>query len=723
MCAAIAFGQDFGWGVSFGANGGDNSRDLAVSGAGQSFTVGGFDGTLDLDPGPGIANYTSVGTGEDGYVVSLDASGNLEWIDVFESTDLCRVQHVEEDVSGIYLLGFYSGTMDADPGAGTMNLTATGVQDLFLIKLNHSGGLLWAKSIGGTGEELSLDLALDPMGNVLYTALFQGSVDFDPGAGVTMLVADVNGDAVVSKLNASGDFLWAGALLGGGQGLIDNSVVTADSTGNVYVAGNFYNQIDFDPGVGVSNLNSGSSSNYDIFFLKLDVSGIFQWVKQVGSTGNDESAKDIVARGTDEVYVCGSFAGTTDFDPGAGVQNLTGGGNNAAYLTRWDSNGNLIWAKMIANSVGWAEPFALAIDAFGDLYTAGYYTESADLDPGAGMLNVTASSATFPEMFMSKLDGQGNLVWGHSIGGIYSDALLGLDLDQYNNIFVTGYFWDTVDVDLSAATYNLMSNGSYDVLIAKYNQCTTQFSTDQQHSCGPFTWIDGNTYTISTTTPTFTLTANSGCDSVVTLDLTVNAPSFASDTVETCGFYFWPVIGTTYTSSGTYADTLTNISGCDSVVTLDLNVFPVPNAVISNQDNVLSTQDTGYVYQWIDCSNNQQIPGATGMTFEPSANGSYALIVSDGNCPDTSNCITVSTIQLFEMEQKALMVYPNPTHGIVTVVSAGNKIGALHLIDALGNTLISEVVEAKEYVLNMAQYAPGVYFITTETQVVSVTNY
>ena len=123
-------------------------------------------------------------------------------------------------------------------------------------------------------------------------------------------------------------------------------------------------------------------------------------------------------------------------------------------------------------------------------------------------------------------------------------------------------------------------------------QCVTSFATDVQSACGSFTWIDGNTYNTNNNSATTTLTNAGGCDSIVTLNLTINAPNAATDVQTACDSYTW-IDGQTYTTSNNSATViLTNVAGCDSVVTLDLT--------ITNSTAATDVQTACDSYTWID---------------------------------------------------------------------------------------------------------------------------
>ncbi len=130
--------------------------------------------------------------------------------------------------------------------------------------------------------------------------------------------------------------------------------------------------------------------------------------------------------------------------------------------------------------------------------------------------------------------------------------------------------------------------------------------------------------------------------------------------VSSCGTYTAPS-GATFTASGTYQDIIPNADGCDSVITLNLTVGEV-DASASNTGAVLSANTPNATYQWIDCNNgNAPISGATSQSFAPSADGSYAVIVTDGMCSDTSACLSFALTGIDENDLgEGFSLYPNP---------------------------------------------------------------
>ena len=193
------------WAGSMGGPGQDTPTDVAVDGAGNVLVSGGYGSGSpnDFDPGPGILSLPESGGS---FVVKLDPNRNLIW---GRSVAVRSVQDMALDAAGnVYTTGQFRGTIDADPGPGTFNLTSGAGLDAYVSKLNSSGSFVWAADIlrGGPGSTLqkSSGIAVDGSGNIYTSGLFNGTYDFDPGAGTYSLTSTPGvappSDAFVSKL-------------------------------------------------------------------------------------------------------------------------------------------------------------------------------------------------------------------------------------------------------------------------------------------------------------------------------------------------------------------------------------------------------------------------------------------------------------------------------------------------------------------------------------------
>jgi gliding motility-associated-like protein len=457
-----AFAQEvpvFEWAKAMGGTNFGESRSIAIDASGNVLTTGYFEGTVDFDPGAGAFNLTS-GSG-DIFISKLDASGNFVWAKQLGGTGFDVSYSIATDASGnVLTTGYFEGTGDFDPGAGTFNLNSAGFVDIFISKLDASGNFVWAKQLGGgTGNDISYSIATDASGNVLTTGYFTGTGDFDPGAGTFNLTSPGNRDIFISKLDASGNFVWAKRL--GGTGNDDGYSIAIDASGNVLTTGEFFGTSDFDPGTGTFNLTSAGS--WDIFISKLDASGNFVWAKKLGGTSTD-FGNSIAIDASGNVFTTGNFQVSGDFDPGAGTFNLTSAGSYDIFISKLDASGNFGWAKQLG---GTSTDFgnSIAIDASGNVFTTGDFIGTGDFDPGPATFSLT--SAGDADGFISKLDASGNFVWAIQSGGTGTDRGYSIAIDALGNVLTTGYFEETVDFDPGACSYNLVSAGSNDSFIQK----------------------------------------------------------------------------------------------------------------------------------------------------------------------------------------------------------------------------------------------------------------
>ncbi len=171
------------------------------------------------------------------------------------------------DASGsVYLTGTFSLIVDFDPGPAVFNLDSGGDSDMFISKLDSSGNYVWAKQFTDLGGfDYLLSIVLDLSGNIYTTGAFDGTTDFDPGADTTNLTATGDNDIFISKLDSSGNFVWAKHFWG-----VGNTVATSiglDVSGNIYTTGYFAGSVDFNLGASNGIFNSAGSS--DAFIAKL----------------------------------------------------------------------------------------------------------------------------------------------------------------------------------------------------------------------------------------------------------------------------------------------------------------------------------------------------------------------------------------------------------------------------------------------------------------------
>ncbi|BBK39648.1 hypothetical protein STAQ_47260 [Allostella sp. ATCC 35155] len=328
----------------------ERAEGVAVDGDGAVFVVGSFRETADFDPGAGTVELASDGVGSEDqnhFLLKYDANGDLEWAVTSDSSSLNESGiAVAVDPNGNAIVaGDFTGTVDFDPGAGTVELVSSGQFDqgnFFLAKYESDGDLDWALTADdSSGLEGATSVATDAAGNIFLAGWFDGTLTLD-GQVLTTGQDDFTYNYFIAKFDADGDLQWArttGASTGNEYGL----TLAVDGDGSAYLSGDFEGTVDFDSGPGALELvaTEGLGGNSDHFTAKYNDVGQLIWVQTSEPAADWEGSGSEQARGSDirdgKLYLTGSHWGTVDFDPGPGAAIVDSGtGNGAHFLTIQD---------------------------------------------------------------------------------------------------------------------------------------------------------------------------------------------------------------------------------------------------------------------------------------------------------------------------------------------------------------------------------------------------
>lgn len=627
---------------------------------------------------------------------------------------------ITDNNGNVYSTGSFLGTVDFDPGAGTMNLTSNGSQDIFIQKLDTDGKLLWVKQIAGVGIGLGVSIKVDPSGNVYTTGYFEGVTDFDPGTGVRNLTSNGGRDIFIQKLDDKGNLLWVKQMGGTNR---DVGVSMAIDNVSIYITGYFQGVVDFDPGTGVKNLTSNGDN--DIFIQKLDSNGNLLWVKQIGGPGDDRAqASTLDLQGN--IYITGGFSGTVDFDPSSGSSSLNSTGSQDAFIQKFDTAGNFLWVKHISGNL-FKVGSSIATDALGNIYSVGYFLGAVSFEQGSNSTTLVSNGGY--DMFICKHKTDGSLIWLKQIGGLSSDFVLSMSIDASAGLYFTGSFRQTVDFDPGVGDNVLTANGGSDIFILRLDSAGNY---SWAKSIGGLNLDEARSITNDNrggilTTGSFQNavdfnpgTGVANLSSIGNNDIFIQKLRFcpisvSSITEDVCNGYRSPS-GKLIMSSGTFEDTIQNRFGCDSIITINLTITPVDTSVSQFGERLISNATNAF-YQWVDCNNNYSfIPGEDQQSFTPQTDGAYAVIVLQNACEDTSKCY-VSTVSLDELSFiKKVSVSPNPTNGISTIKlpkSYGEV--TVKVRNVQGQKLSEDLYRNKQVIdINISNLS-GIYFIELTT--------
>ncbi len=598
------FSQSFQWVTAIGSAAGDDVPvEISSDASGNVITVGYFTGTVDFDPGSGVTNMIAKGD-NDIYIQKLDAAGNLLWVRTIGGNYNDKGGSVTTDASGnVYIAGLFSDTVDFDPGAGVSKLytQSPAYESVFVMKLNSAGIFTWAKTEPSANLfEYKMNgkacVRLDNTGNVFLTYNYEYRVMF-----------------YLSKYSNSGTYLWSEQYINN-TGKIHDISLAIDKKGAPILSGTFSQNMDFDIGTPITNTLGGAMST---FILKLDPVGYgFKWVKVFYSI---DTANNMVLDAYDNIYITGAFAGTIDFDPGAGTYNLTAvnTGFTTSYLVKLDSTGIFKWAK----SYPYAIISGIEADASLNIYTTGSFGGSFTLNQGSTPVKTFTGTGT-SDAFLQKMTAAGDHIWARQIAGTFDESGTDIAINPVtNDVYMAGNFSDTAAVFNYPYGTKLASNGYYlDAFVAKFSNC---LAMDTTMSTSPDT--------------TFTIAA------------------------------------------------------------------------------------TGVSYQWINCATKAAIPGATSKSYKPTTSGSYAAAINSGGCYDTSSCYSFTVVippgNVGGLTPGSVSIYPNPAKDDITI-DMGRQYAHITVTikSVIGNTVHRYDYTNKQQLQASLGDASGIYFIQLKTE-------
>jgi hypothetical protein len=342
---------------------------VAVAPSGDVLVTGDFSGSADFGDGQPIAS-----TGKkDAFIVALSAGGGYKWSKHFGSPGTSAgATGVAVDAAGhVVVTGSFAGSVDFGSG---QPVTSTGPQDVFLTKLDASGGYVWSEHFGASNDQgpLANAVAVDTSGDVLLTGSFAESVDFGGGPLASIGATD----AFALELDAAGSYRWLQHF--GSPGEFSNgSGIAADASGNVFVAGNFAGSLSFGGG-GSPVMASGDA---DAFLLSLDaLSGATSWSEHfgAGSTLDSAGAGGVVVDIAGNVLVTGAFTGAVKF----GGQPIFSSGEQDVFLAKLDPSGGAVWPKTFGDPSSTQAAAGVAADASENVLVTGFFSGSIDFGEG-----------------------------------------------------------------------------------------------------------------------------------------------------------------------------------------------------------------------------------------------------------------------------------------------------------------------------------------------------
>lgn len=641
---ALAQNINWQWAEDAGGNSNDFAEDVTTDLNGNVYATGYFQSDSILF-GSHVIYRTA---GRSMYLVKFDPDGNVLWTQT--ATGEAAGYSVATDGQNNVIVG---GSFSFTTIFGSGNSLSTGggsSSDAFVAKYDASGNLLWAEKGGGPQVDYCIDLATDPAGNIYCTGTigYQGVAVFG-----SIVVTNTNGvpDVYIAKYDPTGNCLWVDN--NGGTCTASSAAIACDSSGAAYIVGRYWNSA-----ISFNGLLSNSGGN-DVFFVKYTTNGNVDWQRKIGAS-QDQFASDVATTNTGEVYVSGVFLNSS---LNIGGQPITSNGGVELFIAKYDTAGTTLSAQAIGGT-GNDYGGQLAVDVVGnvlfglnfDIPTITYGTQTfsnlgdkdlvlLQLDAAGNILDAKHTGGADQEYFTAICYGPDGSM--HACGNMQSlsanfdvailgslgndDAFVGKLDDGCSS---TGSLAATTCSSYTSPSgnYTWTSTGNYldtipnaggcdSVILAMVTILGEQTSSISPVTCGSYTVPSGDeTYAVSGVY-TDTLQAVSGCDSIITVNLTVNQSTSGTLNTSSCVSYTVPSGDETYASSGTYSDTIANVSGCDSIISINLTVLQPTSSSIS-----------------VSACDSYTVPSGNQTYF---TSGTYQDII-----PNLAGCDSVITINL-----------------------------------------------------------------------------
>lgn len=452
---------DFLWAENAGSTGPDQAYGVGTDPDGNIYITGFFYGTANF----GDTQLISAGDA-DVFIAKMDPDGNFLWADSGGGVNTDMALSLAVDSYGnSYITGRYRETVQFGPF--TLNSPGGYSCNIFIIKIDAEGNWQWAKQAGGGGgsSDRGYGLAIDSSNNIYLTGYIISNASF----GDINLVSYGGRDVFIAKMDSDGNFLWAKHA--GGSEDDWGYDITVDSSGNIYITGDFRLTASF----GAVQITSAGEE--DIFAAKLDNDGNFLWAKKAGGSGSNTGYR-ITTDSFGNPYITGKFRETASF----GDIELISSGEDDIFISKLATNGNFLWAKK-AGGTGEDTGYGITSDTAGNIYVTGSFSNNSNFG------NTQLVSSGLTDIFFAMMDMNGNYLWVDKAGGTGTDQGQSITIDSGHNLIITGYFYGTADF----GSIQVQSSGNIDVFTAKI-----QFTANQVPVYRFFnTQRGGHLYTVS----------------------------------------------------------------------------------------------------------------------------------------------------------------------------------------------------------------------------------
>lgn len=417
---------------------GTNTGTLTIKADGTGFQAGIYTGTIQIESNGG----------KESVMFTLGVTEKFNQVPLWAKKTNDSAKNVSFDITtdksgNMFMTGYF----ERKATFGRVELTAhdnSSDTDLFIVKYNSSGNVIWAKKAGGSGNDQGNKIVTDAAGNLFVSGSFHNEPRFD---SVTLKTSNPNAndyDSFIAKYSTAGQVQWAKAISGTDKNGIAG--IATDSSGNLLIVGFFNQTIELD------NNRLTAAGEEDILMAKFGPDGSLLWVKQMGSKGND-GGQDIATDSAGNIFISGYFDNQVDF---GGITLSANKNSEKIFIAKYSPAGKLLWVKAVNQRQ--SNRFILTTDRAGNLFV------SSTFDKFITFGNITLQATKSSDIFITKYSSAGDVLWAKQADGGASEKVYDITTDSADNVLIMGQF------DGTATFYptQLTSLGRDDIFMAKY---------------------------------------------------------------------------------------------------------------------------------------------------------------------------------------------------------------------------------------------------------------
>lgn len=490
----------------------------------------------------------------DGLIAKLNSSGVRVWGSYYGgSTSIDRCNEIVLDSNlNIYAVGVTTSSSNiASPGSFLSSFSGNYMG--YLVKFDAAGTRVFGTYFGGNNTTNIKSISFDFNNDLILVGNTSSSVGISSSGAYQNVFRGVS-DGFIVKFSKNGTFIW-GTYFGGTLG---DEIKDVDvNTQNEILISGLTESSSFISTSGAAQQSIGGSK--DAFVAKFGSSGSLIWSTYIGGSGYDYSTSLVVEPINNNIYISGLTESNNNIYSNGFKSTLSG--TNDVFLVKLNSNGIKKWGTYFGGN-GYEDESSIAIDFNSEVFITSHTNSISNISYNNPY---QASNAGADDGFVAKFDSIGQLKYATYYGGSGSEKVFNIFASKRGSIFICGL--SNSDSNIATAgvhqnSFSKVNGGGFDGFVVKFNDCPVSSSIVQLNTCKSYTW-HGNTYT-SSGDYTYTTSNYLGCDSIVTLKLSILNKVTSLVKIVACDSFVWK--GNTYRNSGSFYDTLVSYQTCDSIV-------------------------------------------------------------------------------------------------------------------------------------------------------------